>query len=687
MILISLIISIFIILIGYLYGKIFSKYIPLLNEINSILIGVFAIFGLFQLFVFVAIPFDLNVNLYLIWLFFIISLSPILCFALKVDIKPCKEDIYGLLLGLLFCVILTLISMPLNTGSMYFDSTFYLSKVIESSSSDVMAHVSNYSGSSLFRIDALYDFQGYYYFWGVILKIIRNIFSLDFISLTPIYIWSASFIYFTSLGLFIYMSYKMIIKKINYKIVIVILFIFPYFSNYFNTTLGFFGNSIKTISVGLIMLIIYAYFKTKNNRFFLLLILVHLAGLSFSSSMLFLSIFIIIALFFAMIFLNIEKMDDYLMLILSSFPVLIYIVAILTNWAFKSIPLACLITFVYAGLMILCSTLKKSSEKIIITFLSILKIVFFIILILMCIVPFVLPNLKYNYSFYFELRSLNDMTLNFTNWINNYELARNSILWLLLILALFNINKARKYMIFIVVCIALFLTPLTMPVIASFITDIVYSRSFEIIVNPFVLIFLLNLSIFKIQTKFIKYLLAGYIVITGLILSYNNAFIPYSRFLLNDDKYNWEYKVSDQEYEMFNHLIEELVNNGLERPLIISQSTNLKGYVPNIRLLFSTIDWRTMPENGNDVLNQVNGEALLLFSPRTEIYDEIAGIKPDYSRMCPVMIETGADYLVMQANLMYPNENGDYVPIWWDARACSDSIFDNKEWVILKMRK
>ena len=57
-------------------------------------------------------------------------------------------------------------------------------------------------------------------------------------------IWGASFVYYYSLGTSIGTFLRYIFKrKINLLYLVFIAILLPYYTNYFNTTLAFFGNS------------------------------------------------------------------------------------------------------------------------------------------------------------------------------------------------------------------------------------------------------------------------------------------------------------------------------------------------------------------------------------------------------------------------------------------------------------
>ncbi|MEG0408142.1 MAG: hypothetical protein RR623_04645, partial [Bacilli bacterium] len=651
-------------------------------------IGIFSIFALFQIFVFVGVPINCPVYIYIIVMGLIFAFAPILCTVLRVDIKLKRNDISGFLFAFCTVVFLVMLSKPFNTGAMFFDSNYYLSKVIESSVSNVFGHVSNYSGSYLYRFDTLYDFQGYYYFWGIILKLVRNMIIDSNISLTPIYIWSASLTYYLSLGYLAFMSCQILFKKNGFKIIVPILFIIPYFTNYYNTTLGFFGNSIKVISVGLCLLVIKLWFENKELKLLYILPILYLSGLSFSSSSFYLFIFIIISFFFTLIFTNESNALVYKHLIISSLPIVIYAIFILTGWEMDAPLIAIFLFAIYIISLGIILILAKCSKEVLINVIKGFKIIFYLLLVLLVAGSFILRSGQFGYDFYFELRSLNDMTLNYTNNVNLFELMRNIGLWSFIGLLIISskLKKDQELKLVLICILALFLNPFTMPVIATYITGIVYSRTFELLVNPFILVYLVSL-IGTIKSKKIQIVFRFFVVLVSSILIINTIQQPYSRILLNDENYNWEYKLSTNEYNMINALTDEVVSNGLERPLILSQSFNVKGYVPNIRMYFSSQDLRDALENEVSFKSNEFKDAITLFYPRIYIYDEIFGEKPNYDNLCPVITDSNSDYVIMKTTLIYPNENGDFVPIWWNARACSDAIYDNEEWVILKVRK
>lgn len=678
----SIVITILFTLIGYLYGKIYSKYINSLEDISCIGLGILSVFALFQIITFVGVGLDLTYHIYLFGLFFITILPLIICIIAKVNIVPNKKDLIAVVYGLVFSILLGYISSSLNTNNAFYDSTFYMSKVIESSSQLKMAHVSNYTGAQLVRLDVYYDYQGYYYFWGMILKIYRNITEYNN-SLTPLYLWGASILYYFSLGMLIANSI-FVLKKVKWWFwVIFPLFLLPYVTNYFNTTLGFFGNTIRMVGTSYFCLITYMLITKKDFRLYGLLFIINLFGLCVSSSALFINVLLSVSLFFYYCFKQEKDLHHYLYLILSAAPLLHYLMIIFSGWE-MNLPL---VAYGFLGiyiLLIFIFILAIKIDKLNRCCIRLLSFLPGLVLVVLVLASIFFSRLQ-PYEYYFNLSSKNDMLLNYTNWIDINELIRNVGLWLMLIIAFVNIHRYAKYKLFLIIILLMFLNPLTMPTIYVVFTKDVYHRIFEIIVNPFNLAILLCSCLDIVKNRYMGVLFIGSLSLTSAYLflntSYSNQLKPYQ------EDYNYELKVSESLYDVYEYIENNIDKNNEFRPTFITQDIGLKAYIPNIYVSYGTVDYRTALENDYDENNKLQQQVNYFYPNRVYENDSPFNVVPDYQKTCEVIIDSQADYVLMKSDIATKDANGNYIFTWWNARACCDVEYENDHWVLLKVRK
>ncbi|MCI5773877.1 MAG: hypothetical protein MR210_04875 [Erysipelotrichaceae bacterium] len=677
----SVLITALLIIDGYLYGKVYTKFISCLSEISCIALGVLSILAIFQVFTFIGIGLDLTYHIYLLGFILAIILPFILVVIFRVNIIPNRKDFISIGFGIVFCILLGIMSSKLNTNNAFYDSTFYMSKVVESSSQLTMAHISNYTGAKLARLDLYYDYQGYYYLWGMILKLYRNIFNYTN-SLAPLYLWGASFLYYFCLGVLVSNSVQAIGKVKKWFWVIFPILLLPYVTNYFNTTLGFFGNSFRTVGTGYFCLIMYLLIYKEDVRLFFMLFMINLGTLCLSSSSLFINVLLSVGLF---IYYNLKQEKNYKVyfyLILSALPLLYYLIIVFNSWEISQPIVGYALAGLYFVLLILFYVFSKN-VKLSSTIVKILPFIFPVILVLLIVGSFVLRNIQ-PYSYYFNLSSKNDMLLNYTNWIDGRELLRNILLWLALLLCYINFKFKSKYKLLLLVITLLFLNPLTMPMIYIVFTKDVYHRIFEMIVNPFnlAIIFysLINLFKYKIVSVSLSTLFSIVSFYLFFNITYSNQLIPYQ------DDYNYQLKVSESLYDMYGYIENNVEKDYDKRPLFISQDINLKAYIPNILVSYSTIDYRAALEKDYDENDKMQEQINYFYPNRVYEYDSPFDVVPNYANTCEVIISSQADYVLLKSDIATVDENNNYMYTWWNARACSDVEYENDHWVLLKVR-
>lgn len=678
----SIIITLGFVFIGFLYGKIYSKYIDSLNDISSIGLGILTIFAIFQIFAFIGIQLDLTYHIYMLGLGIAAILPVMLCIILKVPIIPNKKDMISIGYGIVIGVVLGIISAGLNTNNAFYDSTFYMSKVVESSSQLTMAHISNYTGAKLARLDVYYDYQGYYYLWGMVLKLYRNICGYTN-SLAPLYIWGASILYYFSLGMLIYNGVAVLKKVQKWYWVIFPIILLPYITNYFNTTLGFFGNTFRTVVTSYYCIIIYLLIYKEDLKLYIVLFMLNFSSLCLSSSSLFINVLLSVGLFLYYCLKQETRFKYYLFLVLSAMPLLYYLVIVFSSWEISAPIVGYLLAGIYFVLILLFVILIKFEYYIANLTKKILPIIPVLVLIVLIIGSFLLRNIQ-PYLYYFDLSSKNDMLMNFTNWIDNNELIRNVVLWLSLLVSFINFRIKSKYKLFMGIVFILFLNPLTQPMIYIVFTKDVYHRIFEMLVNPFnlTLIFYSMINMFKY--KYASFGILSVFACSSIYLffniKYSNQLIPYQ------EGYNYELKVCDSLYDMYEYIENNIEKDYDKRPLFISQDIGLKAYIPNILVSYSTIDYRAALEKPYDENDRMQVEINYFYPNRVYEYDSPFDIIPNYEQTCEVIVESNADYALMKSDIATMDENGNYSYTWWNARACCDVEYENENWVLLKVR-
>lgn len=684
----SIIVNIILLLSGYFYGKIFQKYIKPLKKIDCTLIGIFLILTVFQIYIYFNVGTSGSTNSAYVLFWILLVLGIVLCLILRVNVTPKLINLFSIIVGIFITIVLCVSSSKLTTNNTYFDTVSYLSQVIESSSSEKFAHMVYASGFPMRRLFPIYDYTSYYYFWGMILKAVRDIFTIKE-SMTPLYIWGATILYGMSLGNLVTNSINVLYQKQKkiIGIIVVILILSPYYSNYFNTTLAFFGNTIRTVAIGMSMLLVYLYTKSKNAYLFIPSMCSYYASISMTASCFFMSAFIVAGVFFYMCFINETRLKHWLLFIVSCLPVFHYAILYLMpdNTTYFKIMIFLIVLMV---LLIIIAYLARKHLDVI---CKIGKILLPVVLVGLIGLSFLKRNSEYGYSYFFAIRSIDDMGVNVTTHIDHNELVRNIIFYILIIGQFINFKYHSKYKFFLLIIVVLFLNPLVCPAICNYMTSEAYARAFDLFINPFVMAFMIQNFEHLTSFKYANYALAyGGMLVAGIIsapMAMQSLTIPYSKTLEPPKEgYNFEYKVTEDSWEVYDYITTHLAKEG-DEPSILSQDISMKGYVPNIILTFSSTDFRVAMAQENYGENR---DLVLMFYP-SKMYGNDGSIEDDadFSKLYQVVNQNGAEYVVMSNTLSIYDERGWYEKTYakLEHKGYFDKIFENDSWVVLKVNK
>ncbi len=692
MISISALICAVMMLSGYFYGKVFEHFISPLKRMDCTFLGILFIFGVFQIFTFYAIPMDTDPQAGMILLAILLIASPLLCLVTWSNPLPSYHNLFGLLAGLAVAVVLGRTASGMNTNNIYFDSVHYLSAVLENSVQNIFARMNYYSGVYTYSIDPLHDFEGFVYFWGVILRWVRDLFDLKE-SLTPVYVWGASFVYWMGLGNLIYSSAAVLFKK-WWKILGVLaafLIAAPYYTNYWNTTLAFFGNTLRTMIIGFSVLLAYLYVTTKNGRLFIVNMFCIYAAVFASSSGFFIEAFIFAGLFFCMTWLNEEKLESYICFIISFMPIVHYAVVVLTQY-YRYYWLAMRMTLIPIAVLLVVAFLLRNHFA---QFNKVMRWMFPAALVVLIGLSWMNRTGRFGYSFYFEGRSKNDMCNNFTSFLEERDYLRNLLLYGMLICLPVRPFVEKEFKLFLLVVGALFLNPLVQPAVSTYMTSVAYCRVFDIIVNPFTLTFLLANIHDSFRTEKVPWLVylsvipIAALAWVSLPLGRENLEVPYTNNLIfKEDGFEWETKVAPDSWDLYNWIDYNIYRDSEEKPVFLSQDIGLKGYVANIEMAFASNDFREALDN--DELFEANKKMIPILYPEKR-YDEeeIHGEKGDYNDLSDVLKEYEADYLIIRNTIAVWDERGWYNKSYQSVlnNGQCQVIYENETWALLKVDK
>ncbi|MBR2670508.1 MAG: hypothetical protein IKE36_12015 [Solobacterium sp.] len=652
---ISVLCCLVLIVSGYFWGKIFQKFFKSLKDVDCTFLGVFWIFAVFQIYSYFAVSWRVSSDIGYYLLLGLILAGPVLCLLTLSNPLPTWKNLFAFLTGIGIAAVLGYASAQLNTNNIFFDSVYYMSDVIENSTHAFFGGVDYYHGDlfGYYAFDKLHGTESFYYIFAMILRWVRVLFDYKE-SLTPVYIWSASLLYYMSLGSLLVSSVNVLFKK-YWKIlgvVVSLMILSPYYTNYFNTTLAFFGNTYRTVIIGFALLLVYLYTKTKEGKLFYLITALYYAGMAVSSSSFFLCAFITGSAFFYMCLKKEENWTTWIAFILSLTPLVHFALIMFypryAAWQ-EVVPMAgafeavlCLIAFL----------IRKHFKQ----FTSIMIWLFPIALLGLIVMSFLLRNGEFGYDIFFRTWSEHDMCNNFTSHVNQQELYRNIILYVLLAGMLVNFRNEKNFKIFLIILGLLFINPVVAPAVARFFTSEVYLRVFDLVVNPFVLIFLIaNMDAFlsKIHVNFVILPVLGVI---SCLFARTNLTVPYSKTLVfKDEGHNWEYKVSQDTYDLYSYIYDNIPHSNDERPTFLSQDVGLKGYVDEIKVVFSSSDFRD--SLADPAAYKEHYDLITMLYPEKVSIDYLVNDtdQADYMRFGEMVQKYDPDYVIIRTNLAF----------WW----------------------
>jgi hypothetical protein len=287
------------------------------------------------------------------------------------------------------------------------------------------------------------------------------------------------------------------------------------------------------------------------------------------------------------------------------------------------------------------------------------------------------------------------MTVNMTSHMNISELFRNIVFYALVLLLSANMKFQSKYKLFLGIVAVLFINPLVQPAVSNFLTAGVYSRVFDILVNPFSLCFLLLCAQQLIPDGAMNWAVMLILCLFMGKLGYDTLTNSYSRTLAvgTEENWNWEAKVRQDSYELY-----EYVNNALatddydlinrdhdNRVTILSQDSGLKGYVAGIEMAFTTEDYRSALA-GNST-KEISDRMVSLMYPDRRYTEDDMGDVGDYSKLGSLFLDSGADYIVINNTLALWDERGWYENPYEDLvrRGMCTKIYENDSWAVLQM--
>jgi len=547
-------------------------------------------------------------------------------------------------------LIAVLLCYTYNTGlgaTHGFDTLFYTNLISNNSSSSILNNFNIYLGSGLSRkIPYAYTFQSYYYFCVVIIFLVKpvlNFIGFDVNNLDLIvWIFQIVFDYFL-ISLLINVLEKYAKKRYLLHLLFVLVFVFYYGKIYFNNIYGFFGNSFRTIAIGYSMLCLYELTKNYSFENKVLFGTCIIGSCAFSSS----SLFIIVFILFGSLFVLIEKDKNIFKYysIIALFP-LIDLLSVVSRKIYIGI----------IGSIIVCLLLYLFND----IFYKILKNkkVRYWLIALCSLTMFVLSyktsgmvcNLQ---GFTNNASEVADMTINYFSFsfISKYVRNRYCILVWILLLGNIIFNQKEDIIKVISILIVVIFNPFCFSYLQKL--DLVFYRAYDLAINPFTIILFASLLLDKIKNKYIYYILVATCIIWfGSSVNFKTPDLYHESFEI-DENYNKQYKMSNDQIDIINVLKTKINFDGLDNPYILTDNVFTQCNIPSGKYIYGRV-MSTL-----DSWNEAELQCFKIFYPVDCYGDPRTPEGADYKNIKKYLIESGIDYLVVNKSLIYHNEEND----------------------------
>ena len=635
----------FILLISFWgYGSSLKKDYPFLYQI---FIGYTCYLGFYQLIGSLLVYFNTG-RLSTIILNLLILIIGVLLF-LK-NIRPFKFINTNKIIYLaLFIGFICFLFYNTTIGVETFDTLHYLSIINERQTNDILGYTYYDSGIPFSKLQIHYDFTMYYTFWGNILNIITIINSILF-NHTSInihfFLWGSVIVYsiltYSFFDNFI-QNFKITNKQLILILVSFVLFFYP--TNYFVSAFSFYGNTYRTLLIGLL---VYEFYISNSNKLYnkkdaLLLMLITSCAIAHSSSSFFICT-VVIGINIKLYLSNKEltKSIDYIVIL--SIP--------LFQFAYYYVGFK----FIYIIIIFICLYIL---HKIFIgEFLNDIMVKYLNYLYYLIPISLILLNLIINKSFnlidYFDNYSYYDMMLFYFNVTSIKPFIINSIIWISIFVYLFKSENLyfKKYIIYFF----LIYNPFTYQIIIQILTGPVHYRLYDSVFNIFTFMIIISFMYKFIANRCLikKFNLSILILFICIYYGTSQIVTKYNPYFEPNVSYNKIKKINSNAEPVLQYLIDNINYNQTEKPRILSQFLPIKAFVPNI---ISYPNYSIVRKTNVYGINNNDSELYRVFYPRLNAEMINFEQETDYTKACELIQENDFDYILIDKSQNFIKDN------------------------------
>lgn len=646
-------ISIVMIVIFSLFGSYLNKKYFSLKNLSPTCLGFLVFFGIFEIFFFLGYLFKLP-NIYnhlIVILIFVIMLI----ISLK-QIKNIKWSNKNILLGICILLVIAVISI------IYFYNDHFLKTADVNFYVDIIK-----DGIEISKVrpdfGATYTVQSYYQFFSSVIYIIKKFFNFGIFSIMNIWALFNTLSFFLFIELWIISLFHLIryrVKRPSQFITYLLSTFLFIFTPWILVTTSH-GNTYRILAIFALILVMLEYFKKRSKELVILLLLLFISLISFTSSGLFMGG----ALLYAFLIYGLYDGKNKIIAdtVILSLPLSIYAIS------FYKI-LIYIFPIIYIVFLVL-NHLKITTK--VENCLFHRKVIFMCLPVLFIAISFTVKEIS---MVSFFTQPYQDVVQDLFNFKFNRDFIKpiyNICYFCIIGLIIFksndeNENSFIRYLI--ITSLITFLNPLVFPFVYKYLTNEVYFRLNELIYNPLIIIYLLN-CIYKNKRQLSIIMVNCLIFVMNLL----NLQIYRNNFILDFNK-NPFYHFDESMITTINRFDNYIYQNNIE-----PEKTTIISQIPSLTLLsdnkYNEVMNFMFYRHIEDYPNYKENSFHNLFAPFDEL-NEKEQYNYNYTYACTYAIYKEANFIIVD------NENyGELAKGLWP---CVEIVESNDEYIIFKVR-
>lgn len=580
-----------------------------------------------------------------------------------------------------YTLLLVILSTRYTLGEQLGDNVFLFTLVSKNINTPLLNNFDLVSGYVFEGVagSAAKDALTFFHFNSFVLHYfykIKEMFSSEYIPAYLLYMWVNNILFYFFSSSIIISIIRIMKVKIWTSILIVLfsgLFIGSY---YYNITLPHFGVTYLGLGVSLSLLLIWEYLEKRQIGYVISLVFVFFAMNSMASAGMLMTSFIS----FGFISILIIQNDESSLLFAS---LLLIPIAVFANQVKVLITVPLFIPII-TGLILVFIILNyiKYAKMFIYKYFKIILLFFWVSYIITSII--FVPDYFEKILHFSDIKENYDRVRDFFSFTNFYQTLLNLLHYILLINLLLN-KKTRYFGLIFLIIILFFINPLSYPLLYKY-TEWLYHRSYFTLFNITSISFgifatINNLEGLKvILKKTIKIILTIAIIFftfTNITTYENIIYIP-------GEDFSPLYKMNRQQIDILLKLYYEVQMNNKKNTRVISQIYGTLMIVPDIyHYMFTVSDRRYWIPDEPELFPELYK---MMYTP---VFpgDDGPRYDMDYSRLCYVLGQEveKIDYLLLDNTLTtFDSATGNWVPMHWFARACSEKIYENERYTLYK---